>query len=47
MKVTIMTSLFAKRDMDVDSGHILVISGQFLVVSLGEVFSVQFLVSSA
>jgi hypothetical protein len=34
-----MTSLLAKWDMDVDSGHKLVLSGQFLVISLGKVFS--------
>jgi len=29
MKVAVMTSLLAKRDMDVDSAHKLVVSGQF------------------
>jgi hypothetical protein len=29
MKVAIMTGLLAKRDMDVDSAHKLVVSGQF------------------
>jgi hypothetical protein len=41
MKVAIMTRLFAKRDVDVDSAHNLVVSGQFKKVVSGQGFSSQ------
>jgi hypothetical protein len=42
MKVAVMASLLAKRDVDVDAAHILVFSGPVLVFSQELVFSVSF-----
>ena len=39
MEVAVMTRLLAKRDMDVDSAHLVVVS--FKKVVSGQIFSIQ------